>query len=111
MENCIFCKIIKGEINTKLKYEDEKVFAINDINSQSPIHLLIVPKEHIKNINEAMADILGHLLVIASKLAAEYGIDESGYRIVVNCNEDGGQSVEHLHMHLLGGRQMNWPPG
>lgn len=111
MEDCIFCKIIKGEINAELKYEDERAIAIEDVNPQSPIHLLIIPKKHIKNTNEATAALLGHCLAVASKLAAEYEIDESGYRIVVNCNEDGGQSVGHLHIHLLGGRQMNWPPG
>lgn len=111
--DCLFCKIINKEIPTEFVYEDEKVVAFNDIDPQAPVHLLIIPKEHIESnddINDENSQIISHVFKVAKKLAREYGL-ESGYRIVNNCKEDGGQSVNHIHFHLLGGRQMLWPPG
>jgi histidine triad (HIT) family protein len=111
MSDCIFCKIINQEIPTELKYSDENVVAFADIEPQAPVHILIVPRKHINNLNEAGEDIIGQCVGAAKKLAAQLGIDDEGYRIVVNCNKYGGQAVDHLHVHLLGGRQMIWPPG
>ncbi|KAA5806700.1 histidine triad nucleotide-binding protein [Thermoanaerobacterium thermosaccharolyticum] len=114
MSDCIFCKIINKEINSKIVYEDEYVVAFPDINPQAPVHLLIVPKEHIESpldINEDNKDLVGHVYLVAKKLVSQYGIDKKGYRIVSNCGDDGGQTVHHIHFHLLGGRFMTWPPG
>ncbi|WP_434565422.1 histidine triad nucleotide-binding protein [Thermoanaerobacterium thermosaccharolyticum] len=113
MSDCIFCKIINKEINSKIVYEDEYVVAFPDINPQAPVHLLIVPKEHIESpldINEDNKDLVGHVYLVGKKLASQYGIDKKGYRIVSNCGDDGGQTVHHIHFHLLGGRFMTWPP-
>ena len=108
--NCIFCNLIRsGE--TEFLYEDDKFVALNDINPQSPVHLLIVPKKHISGLNDADGGITGAAMDIARRLAYEKNVSVSGYRVVVNCNEDGGQTVGHLHFHLLGGRRMKWPPG
>jgi len=112
--DCIFCKIIKGEIPSTLVYEDERVAAFADTNPQAPTHLLIVPKKHIATLNEleeSEADLIGQISLVAKKLAQEAGIANSGYRLVLNCNAEGGQSVYHIHAHLLGGRTMHWPPG
>lgn len=112
METCIFCKIIKGEINCKKVYEDNSFFAFHDINPQAPVHILVIPKQHIAKLYEAQDTfLLGRLLQIASEIAKDEGIAESGYRIIINTNRNAGQSVEHLHLHLLGGRIMHWPPG
>lgn len=111
--DCLFCKIINKEIPSDLIYEDEKVVAFKDINPQAPIHILVLPKEHIASNNEITEEnssIVGHVFTVIKKLAKDNGL-ENGYRIVNNCGEDGGQSVNHLHFHLLGGRQMLWPPG
>jgi len=111
--NCIFCKIIKKEIKSKIVYEDDKCVAFEDINPQAPSHILVVPKKHISAVRDAdekEKELLGHLLIIASKIALEKGL-EKGYRIVVNDGEEAGQSVFHIHFHLLGGRKMGWPPG
>ena len=111
--DCIFCKIINKEIPSSLVYEDEKIIAINDINPQAPVHFLIIPKEHIdsnNDISEENSDIIGHIFSVANKLAKENGLVD-GYRVVNNCKEHGGQTVNHIHFHLLGGRQMLWPPG
>ena len=111
--DCLFCKIINGEIPSDCIYEDELVYAFNDIDKQAPVHFLIVPKEHIKScddLNETHKDLIGHIFLVAQKIAKEKGL-ENGYRIVNNCKEDGGQTVEHLHFHVLGGRSMQWPPG
>lgn len=112
MSDCLFCKMASGEIKPDVVYEDETVLAFRDINPQAPVHILIIPKAHIDSLN-ALDDLelAGKLLQTASKLAAQEGISEEGYRTVVNCNRHGGQEVFHLHLHLLGGRQMTWPPG
>jgi histidine triad (HIT) family protein len=114
MENCLFCKIVSGEMNTDFVYSDDKVAAFEDINPQAPVHLLIVPRTHIEDLNhleEGDGDLIAHIYQVAKKLAAENDIAESGYRIVSNCGDDGGQTVYHIHFHLLGGRAMQWPPG
>ena len=112
MENCIFCAIIKGDIPTEKLYEDDDVVAFEDINAQSPEHFLVIPKKHIATPNDAEDDaLLGKLSLIAAKIAKERGFSEQGYRLVMNCNKDGCQSVYHIHLHCLGGRQMTWPPG
>lgn len=111
MENCIFCKIIAGEIPSKCVYEDEKVFAFYDIEPQAPVHVLIVPKRHFANILEADGETIAKMHAAAAQLANRLGIAEKGFRLVINTGEDGQQSVKHLHMHLLGGRSMQWPPG
>ncbi len=114
MSDCIFCKIAQKEIGT-LIYEDELVAAFDDANPQAPVHVLIVPKKHIEKLLDVTQDedkfLLGHILVIANTIARERSIAEAGYRVVVNCNREAGQSVWHLHFHLLGGRKMSWPPG
>ncbi len=114
MSDCIFCKIANGEIPSNKAYEDDKVLAFYDLDPQAPKHVLIIPKEHISSANEINEDnvsIVAHIFVTAAKIAKEIGIAEDGYRIVNNCGKDGGQSVGHLHFHLLGGRSMAWPPG
>lgn len=114
MTDCIFCKIASKEIESDLVYEDEYVVAFKDINPQAPVHVLIVPKEHIPSImdvNESNAEIIRHIILTAKQLAAKLGIDKAGFRLVNNCGEEGGQTVHHLHFHLLGGRTMTWPPG
>lgn len=114
MSDCIFCKIVKGEVPSKKVYEDDKVLAFEDINPQAPVHILVIPKEHIpsiKDVNEDNIDVIGHIHLVIKKLAEEKGIYQDGFRIVNNCGEKGGQTVGHLHYHLLGGRQMMWPPG
>ncbi|MBM3335661.1 histidine triad nucleotide-binding protein [Candidatus Sumerlaeota bacterium] len=112
--NCLFCKIIRRKIPSKVAYEDDSVFAFHDIAPQAPTHILIVPKEHIATLNdldERYEALVGKMVMAARRLAAEAGISESGYRCVLNCNRGAGQSVFHIHLHLLGGRAMGWPPG
>lgn len=112
--DCLFCKIIAGEIPSSKVYEDETVYAFRDIEPQAPVHILIVPKEHIacaNEIDEKNSAIVGHIFSVAAKLAKEEGIADGGYRIVNNCGVDGGQTVNHLHFHMLGGRSLAWPPG
>ncbi|NQU27015.1 MAG: histidine triad nucleotide-binding protein [Candidatus Marinimicrobia bacterium] len=114
MSDCLFCKILDREIPADIVFENEYVLAFNDINPQAPVHILIIPKEHIATSNDIDAgnmDLVGEMLVAAKEIAAKKGIGINGYRTVINCNEDGGQAVYHIHMHLLGGRQMSWPPG
>ena len=112
MENCIFCSIIEGKIPAEKLYEDDKVLAFNDVNSQAPEHFLVIPKEHIAPPNDANDEaLLGRLSMVASSIAKERGFSEKGYRLVMNCNSDGCQSVFHIHLHCLGGRQLSWPPG
>lgn len=114
MSNCLFCKIVRKEIPAKAVHEDDSCLAFEDINPKAPVHLLIIPKRHIESINErSQADeqVLGHLVVVAGQLAKERSIDRSGYRSVINTGPDAGQSVFHVHLHLLGGRPMAWPPG
>ena len=113
MTDCLFCKIIAGSIPSKKVYEDEKVFAFEDIKPGAPTHVLIVPKKHIVGIDkasEADTEIIGYSHLIAAKIARERGL-QNGFRTVYNVGPDAGQTVFHLHLHLLGGRQMHWPPG
>lgn len=112
--NCLFCRIISGQIPSKKVYEDDLAFAFHDINPQAPTHVLIAPKKHIASLNEASQDdreLLGHLTLVASKLADQLGVVAGGYRTVINTGAGAGQSVWHIHVHLLGGRVMGWPPG
>jgi histidine triad (HIT) family protein len=114
MSDCIFCKIIRGEIPSKKIYEDDETLAFHDATPQSPVHFLLIPKRHIRNIMEAEAadvSLLGKLLYKAQELAKTLGCEENGARFVVNCKQDGGQTVDHLHIHVLGGRSLGWPPG
>ncbi|MDD4956025.1 MAG: histidine triad nucleotide-binding protein [Candidatus Omnitrophica bacterium] len=113
MDGCIFCKISSGEIKVDMLYEDDSIVAFRDIDPQAPQHILVIPKEHIPTLDDVSpedAGLLGHMLLKARDIASKLGMDK-GYRIVVNCNSDGGQEVFHIHVHLLGGRQMKWPPG
>lgn len=113
MADNIFMKIIQRAIPAKIIYEDEWSLAFHDINPQAPVHILIIPKKEIRTLDDATEEdqpLLGHLLLVAQKLARQLQLDQ-GYRLVVNCQEHGGQTVPHLHVHLLGGRSMTWPPG
>lgn len=112
--DCLFCKIIAGDIPSAKVYEDDKVYAFRDIEPQAPVHILIIPKEHIASaneLNEENASVVGHIFAVAAKIAKDEGIADGGYRIVNNCGQDGGQTVKHLHFHMLGGRSLQWPPG
>ncbi len=112
--DCLFCKIVNGDIPSAKVYEDDKVLAFRDIEPQAPVHVLIIPKEHIASaneLNEENASVVGHIYAVAAKIAKEEGIADGGYRIVNNCGADGGQTVGHLHFHMLGGRSLQWPPG
>ena len=114
MSDCIFCKIVTKEIPAKIAYEDAQVVAFADINPKAPVHLQIIPKEHIARVSELTeknADLVTKLVLTANRLARDYEVAEPGYRLVINCNPAAGQSVYHLHLHLLGGRPMKWPPG
>lgn len=114
MEDCVFCKIADKKINSDVVYEDDDVIAFKDINPAAPIHILIIPKKHISSIMDLCdedIDVVSKIYGVAKKLASENNIDKKGFRIVANCGEDGGQTVEHMHFHLLGGRSMQWPPG
>lgn len=111
---CLFCKIANGEIPANIVYRDDQVIAFDDINPQAPHHKLIIPIKHISTINDLNTDenqLVGHMIQTAKKLAHELNIAEEGYRIVMNCNQGAGQTVFHIHAHLLGGRQLTWPPG
>ncbi|MEO2066179.1 MAG: histidine triad nucleotide-binding protein [Desulfurobacteriaceae bacterium] len=106
---CVFCKIVKGELPAKVVYEDDLVMAFHDINPQAPVHILVIPKEHIPTVNdleERHKELIGHIFLVIKKIAKELGIDESGYRVLVNCNRDGGQEIYHIHFHLLGGKPL-----
>ena len=112
MSNCLFCKMVAGEITPSIVFEDDEILAFNDIQPQAPIHILIIPKKHVSTLNDADdTTMLGKLTQTAAKLAKDFGVAEAGYRTVINCNELGGQAVYHLHVHLLAGRQMLWSPG
>ncbi len=111
--DCLFCKIVAGEIPSTKVYEDEQIFAFRDINPQAPTHILVIPKEHISSVDAITPEnsaIVAHIFEIIPKLAAEDGLDK-GYRVVSNIGEQGQQTVPHLHFHILGGRDMTWPPG
>ena len=112
MSDCLFCKMVVGDIKPDIVFEDDKVLAFRDINPQAPVHILIIPKQHVSTLND-LDDIQlgGYMLLTAAKIAKQEGLSEDGYRTVFNCNKHGGQEVLHLHLHLLGGRQMTWPPG
>ena len=114
MTDCIFCRIVKHEIPSKLLYEDESVVAFEDAAPQAPVHFLVIPREHITAVRfvpEAKADLLGKMLRVGAAIAREKGLEPKGYRFVINYGKDGGQLVEHMHLHVLGGRPLAWPPG
>ncbi len=114
MTDCLFCKILDGEMDSDIVHEDDHVVGFRDINPQAPHHVLFIPREHIATLNdldEEHAELMGRLFLAAKQYASDNGIADGGYRTVVNCNEGAGQSVFHVHLHLLGGRRMEWPPG
>jgi len=114
MASCIFCDIVAGKIKGEIIYSDQEVAAFRDINPQAPVHILIVTRKHISTTNElepADSQLIGKLVLAAKSIAQKEGISERGYRMVLNCNAEAGQSVFHIHLHLLGGRAMKWPPG
>ncbi len=111
---CIFCKIANKEISSNVIYEDDKVIAFHDINPQAPYHILVVPKSHIEtllDLKEEDKELMGHIYLVINKIAKDLKFEERGYRVVVNCKEEAGQTVFHLHFHVLAGRPMGWPPG
>ena len=113
-KDCLFCKIANGDISAAIVYQDERIVASKDINPQAPTHILVIPRSHITTLNELSADhdnLAGEMVRRASLIAQDLGHAESGYRTVINCNADGGQTVFHIHLHLLAGRPMTWPPG
>lgn len=112
--DCLFCKILTGEIPCEAVYQDEQLLVFKDINPQAPHHLLIIPKKHIATVNDITREdqaLIGHMVLTAKEMAAKLGVDERGYRLVLNTNQDGGQQVYHIHLHLLAGRPLLWPPG
>ena len=110
--SCIFCRIGRGEIPAQMVMNNKDVAAFKDLNPQAPVHILIIPKKHVASLDDANdSDLLGRMMSLAAAIARQEGIAKSGYRTVINTGKDGGQSVEHLHIHLLGGRAMSWPPG
>ncbi len=111
-DDCLFCRIVRREIPAQLVFEDEHVVAFRDINPQAPVHVVIVPREHVASLNDVTdAALVGRLSLAAAKIALAEGVADSGYRTVINTNRDAGQTVFHLHLHLLGGRHLSWPPG
>jgi len=113
VETCLFCKIVKRELSAKIVYEDDDSVAFEDINPKAPIHILIVPRRHLATLLDASQSddrLLGHLLLVANNVARQKGIAERGFRLVLNCNSEGGQVVFHLHLHLLGGQRLSWRP-
>ena len=113
-ESCIFCEIANGRIPAAIVFQDETTAAFKDINAQAPVHVLVVPRMHISSINDLEprdAETVGKLFLAAKRIAGELGIADSGYRLVMNCGRDAGQTVDHIHLHLLGGRALKWPPG
>jgi histidine triad (HIT) family protein len=114
MNDCLFCKIIDGQIPSTILYEDENLVAFNDVNPQAPLHVLIVPRKHVATLNELSKEndvLIGAMQRLAASLAKDNGVHEEGYRTVFNTNKNAGQTVFHIHLHLLAGRQLNWPPG
>ena len=114
MPDCLFCKIIAGEIKGAIVYQDDKIVALQDINPQAPMHVLVVPRRHISTLNDLSPEddsLVGEMTRRAAALAEEHGYADRGYRTVFNCNADAGQTVFHIHMHVLGGRRLTWPPG
>lgn len=113
-DHCIFCEIVQGKKPARIVYQSEKVIAFNDIRPQAPIHILVIPKEHIPTLNDITPqhqELIGEIFLVAKELAKQMGLADTGYRTVFNCNRDAGQDVYHIHLHLLGGRQFYWPPG
>ena len=114
MSDCLFCQIVAGEIPAELEYEDDEIVAFRDINPQAPVHLLVIPRRHIETLLDTKDDdagLLGRLQRVGVELARRHGLEERGFRLVTNCLEEAGQSVFHIHLHVLGGRVMGWPPG
>ncbi len=114
MADCLFCKIAEKKIKAAVVFENDRVVAFRDISPQAPVHLLIIPRRHIATLNELDVndrELIGDLVLVAKRLASEADIAAEGYRLVLNCNQNGGQSVFHVHLHLMGGRAMTWPPG
>lgn len=112
--DCLFCKLVARDIKADIVYEDEHLLAFRDIHPQAPIHILVIPKQHIATLNDAIdehASLLGRMMLAAQAIARDMGVSENGYRLVMNCNRDGGQAVFHIHLHLLAGRSLHWPPG
>jgi histidine triad (HIT) family protein len=114
LEDCIFCKIIAGEVPAQKIYEDDEILAFDDINPQAPVHALVIPKKHVATLNDLGQDegeLMGRMAMAAIGVAKAKGLEDSGYRLVTNCLAEAGQAVFHIHTHVLGGRRMNWPPG
>ena len=114
MSDCLFCKMVSGEITPDKVYEDDDVLAFRDISPQAPLHVLVIPKAHISTLNdldEAHASLVGKMYLAVKQIAKQEGVAEDGYRAVMNCNRDGGQTVFHIHLHMLAGRGLQWPPG
>lgn len=112
--DCIFCKIVNAEIPATIIYQDEQVIAFDDIYPKAPQHKLIIPRRHIATVNDLTpedGELVGHMTLTAKNIAKQLGIADSGYRIVLNCNQEGGQEIYHIHLHLIGGKQLSWPPG
>jgi len=112
--DCLFCRVANGELPTEIIYKNDDILAFRDINPQAPTHVLVIPKRHIDSINHATpgdAELLGRMVLAAKEVAAQEGLHDAGYRLVFNINNHGGQTVYHIHLHVLGGRQMTWPPG
>ncbi|HYO99287.1 MAG TPA: histidine triad nucleotide-binding protein [Pyrinomonadaceae bacterium] len=113
-QDCIFCRVVAGEIPADIVYSDDRALAFRDINPQAPVHVLVIPREHLDSLDDASArdeGTLGHLLRVAARVANEQGLSESGYRTIINTGAGAGQSVFHLHLHVVGGRRLSWPPG
>jgi histidine triad (HIT) family protein len=113
-QDCIFCRVVAGEIPADIVYRDDRAVAFRDINPQAPVHALVIPREHLDSLDDASArdeSLLGHLLRVAARVANEQGLSESGYRTIINTGAGAGQSVFHLHLHVVGGRRLGWPPG
>lgn len=114
MSECLFCKIASGEIPAEIAFEDKKVIAFEDVNPQAPVHIVIIPKKHIPTIldlTDADQELVGYMHTVANQIATEKSLDKDGFRLVTNCKQSAGQTVFHLHIHLLGGRDFRWPPG
>ncbi|RDH89074.1 MAG: histidine triad nucleotide-binding protein [endosymbiont of Seepiophila jonesi] len=114
MSDCLFCKMVSGDIQPNVVYEDDDILAFRDLNPQAPTHILVIPKRHISTLNDLEPGdeaLMGNLVLTAARIAEKEGIAEAGYRTLLNCNAEAGQTVFHIHLHLLGGRPMGWPPG
>jgi histidine triad (HIT) family protein len=113
-QDCLFCKIVDGGLPAEIVYENDSLIAFRDIDPKAPTHILLIPRRHVATMNELQDgdhSLVGQLLVAAARIAADEGLADDGYRVVMNCNEAAGQSVFHIHLHLMGGRRMTWPPG